>query len=195
LKSRIAQEERIKRAQKQAKKPHRAILNSEYQIIPLDYQKMLNNVAANSAAKRTKEVKPLSENKIVSNLEIEVQLIMRLNHPNIIKVYQVLDSEDECLIVMDYASGGEMVEHAAKDNFLTEEEGRKYFRQLISAIDHFHLASVVHRDLKLENILLSQDKNLLITDFGLGRTFKESSDSEADVTYVYFLWYTQLCSI
>ena len=156
---------------------------------------MLNNVAANSAAKRTKEVKPLSENKIVSNLEIEVQLIMRLNHPNIIKVYQVLDSEDECLIVMDYASGGEMVEHAAKDNFLTEEEGRKYFRQLISAIDHFHLASVVHRDLKLENILLSQDKNLLITDFGLGRTFKESSDSEADVTYVYFLWYTQLCSI
>jgi serine/threonine protein kinase len=106
---------------------------------------------------------------------------MRLNHPNIIKVYQVLDSEDECLIVMDYASGGEMVEYAAKDNFLTEEEGRKYFRQLISAIDHFHLASVVHRDLKLENILLSQDKNLLITDFGLGRTFEESSDSEADV--------------
>jgi hypothetical protein len=101
-KNRIAQEERIKRAQKQANNPHRAILNSEFQIIPLDYQKMLNNVAANSAAKRTKEVKSLSENKIVSNLDIEVQLILRLNHPNIIKVYQVLDSEDECLIVMDY---------------------------------------------------------------------------------------------
>ena len=127
-KNRMAQEERIKRAQKQANNPHRTILNSEYQIIPLDYQKMLNNVAANSAAKRTKEVKSLSENKIVSNLEIEVQLIVRLNHPNIIKVYQVIDSDDECLIVMDYASGGEMVEHAAKDNFLTEEEGRKYFR-------------------------------------------------------------------
>lgn len=63
---------------------------------------------------------------------MEIQLIMRLNHPNIIKVYQIFDSEDECLVVMDFAAGGEMVEKVTRNSRLTEEEGRKYFRQLIS---------------------------------------------------------------
>lgn len=81
-----------------------------------------------------------------------------------------------CTHAREYASGGELIEHITHDNHLQEPEGRKFFRQLISAIDHFHQANVVHRDLKLENILLTQDKDLLITDFGLGRTFKSETD-------------------
>ena len=56
---------------------------------------------------------------------------------------------------------------------MTESEARKYFRQLISALDHCHLANVVHRDLKLENMLLNAHRDLLLSDFGLGRVFSE----------------------
>ena len=63
-----------------------------------------------------------------------------------------------------------------QDNRLPEPEARKYFRQLISAIDHSHRANVVHRDLKLENMLLDENKNLLVTDFGLGRSFDPESN-------------------
>ena len=72
-----------------------------------------------------------------------------------------------------YASGGELIEYIASRGNLAEKEARKFFRQIISAIDHCHLANVVHRDLKLENLLLNSEKNILLSDFGLGRTFRD----------------------
>lgn len=113
--------------------------------------------------------------------------MMRLDHPNIVKVYQVFESKTECYIVMEYASGGEMIEYINRDNYLSECEGRRLFRELVSAIDHFHQANVVHRDLKLENILLSASKSVLITDFGLGRTFNESDDIMSVSCFIQFL--------
>ncbi|KAI8899923.1 kinase-like domain-containing protein [Globomyces pollinis-pini] len=107
----------------------------------------------------------------ISKLENEVQLMMRLDHPNVIKTYQVLDSPDECFVVMDLAEGGELVEYIAAKWKLSENESRKYFRQIVSGLDHIHQANIVHRDLKLENLLLDKDRNVLISDFGLGRTF------------------------
>lgn len=76
----------------------------------------------------------------------------------------------------EYAAGGELLDHITSRGRLSEAEARKYFRQLISAMDHCHLANVVHRDLKLENLLLNSENNLLLSDFGLGRTFR--SDEE-----------------
>lgn len=119
----------------------------------------------------------------INKLENEVQLLMRLDHPNIIKTYQVIDSEEECYIVMQYASGGEMMEYLAAQSKLSEIEARKFFAQLISGLDHIHQASIVHRDLKLENLLLDEKNNILITDFGLGRTFDSEKLQLLDVSY------------
>ncbi|ORY35255.1 kinase-like protein [Rhizoclosmatium globosum] len=107
----------------------------------------------------------------VASLQLEVQLMMRLDHPNIINLYSIMETEDECFVVMEYAAGGELIEYIAARNYLTEREARKFFRQIISAMDHCHLASVVHRDLKLENLLLNDSRDILISDFGLGRTY------------------------
>ncbi|KAJ3111566.1 MAP/microtubule affinity-regulating kinase 3 [Phlyctochytrium bullatum] len=112
----------------------------------------------------------------VSALQLEVQLLMRLDHPNVITLYQVMETEDECYVVMEFASGGELIEYIAARNHLSEKEARRFFRQLISAMDHCHMANVVHRDLKLENLLLTDNKTLLISDFGLGRTFQNDTD-------------------
>ncbi|KAJ3034559.1 Map microtubule affinity-regulating kinase, partial [Rhizophlyctis rosea] len=112
----------------------------------------------------------------VSQLQLEVQLLMRLDHPNVIRLYQVMETEDECFVIMEYATGGELIEYIAARDHLTEKEARRFFRQIISAMDHCHLANVVHRDLKLENLLLNQERNILISDFGLGRTFQNDSE-------------------
>ncbi|KAJ3355923.1 hypothetical protein HDU91_005612 [Kappamyces sp. JEL0680] len=107
----------------------------------------------------------------IEKLENEVQLLMRLDHPNVIKTYQVIDSEEECFVVMQFASGGEMMEYMAVKAYLSEKEARRFFGQLVSGLDHIHQANIVHRDLKLENLLLDDKGNVLISDFGLGRTF------------------------
>ncbi|KAJ3018893.1 UNVERIFIED_CONTAM: Serine/threonine-protein kinase par-1 [Siphonaria sp. JEL0065] len=107
----------------------------------------------------------------VASLQLEVQLMMRLDHPNVINLYSIMETEDECFVVMEYAAGGELIEYIAARNYLSEREARKFFRQIISAMDHCHMASVVHRDLKLENLLLNDNRDILISDFGLGRTY------------------------
>jgi len=120
------------------------------------------------------EVDPASvQPSYLAVIQLEVQLLMRLDHPNVIKLYQMVESEDECYIVMEYASGGELINYIANKGHLSEKEARLFFRQMVSALDHCHTASVVHRDLKLENLLLSSTRSLLISDFGLGRTFQE----------------------
>jgi 5'-AMP-activated protein kinase catalytic alpha subunit len=121
-------------------------------------------VAAESSTAQNKD--------ILGKLSKEVKLLMRLDHPNIIKLHQVIETDAEMYIIMEYASGGELIDYIAAKGHLSEREGRKLFRQLISAIDHCHMAGVVHRDLKLENLLLSSDKNLRLSDFGLGRTIR-----------------------
>jgi serine/threonine protein kinase len=120
----------------------------------------------------------------IEKLENEVQLLMRLDHPNVIKTYQVIDSHDECYVVMQYASGGEMMEYMVVKSCLSEKEARRFFGQLVSALEHIHQASVVHRDLKLENLLLDDKGNVLISDFGLGRTFDTDKFHLLDVRYI-----------
>lgn len=109
---------------------------------------------------------------ILDKLSKEVKLLMRLDHQNIIKLHQVIETDTEMYIIMEYASGGELIDYIAAKGHLSEKEGRRLFRELISTIDHCHLAGVVHRDLKLENLLLSADKSLRLSDFGLGRTVR-----------------------
>ncbi|KAI8900516.1 kinase-like domain-containing protein [Globomyces pollinis-pini] len=127
----------------------------------------------------TPKADPTSNLKNVntSPLQKEVQLLMKLNHPNIITIYEVVDSVNECFIVMEQAKG-ELIELITASGYLPEDLCRKYFRQLVSAIDHCHLANIVHRDLKVENILLDQHNNILVTDFGLGKTFNPNASDQ-----------------
>jgi serine/threonine protein kinase len=97
--------------------------------------------------------------------------MMRLSHPNIIKIFQIMDSEEECYVVMELAKGGELMDYITARGKLSEKESRRYFRQIVSAMAHIHSANIVHRDLKLENILISEENECLISDFGLGRTW------------------------
>ncbi|KNC73894.1 CAMK/CAMKL protein kinase, partial [Sphaeroforma arctica JP610] len=124
------------------------------------------------AEQKIEEQKEHQTGTFSSTLSREVRLLQSLEHPNIIRLYQVVETEYEYYIITEFAPGGEIIDYIAKKEHLTEKEARRFFRELVSAIDHCHLSGVLHRDLKLENILLSAEKHVLVTDFGLGRSYQ-----------------------
>lgn len=90
----------------------------------------------------------------------------RLRHPHIVRLHEVLATKTKVYYVMEFAKGGELFTKVSKGRF-SEDLSRRYFQQLISAVDYCHSRGVYHRDLKLENLLLDENWDLKVTDFGL----------------------------
>ncbi|XP_038616154.1 serine/threonine-protein kinase SIK1 [Tachyglossus aculeatus] len=110
-----------------------------------------------------------------SNLEKiyrEVQIMKLLNHPHIIKLYQVMETKDMLYIVTEFAKNGEMFDYLTSNGHLSENEARKKFWQILSAVDYCHSHHIVHRDLKTENLLLDANMNIKLADFGFGNFYK-----------------------
>ena len=97
----------------------------------------------------------------------EVNSLKTINHPNIVKLLEVIDTEEALFIVMEYISGGDLFIYLEAKGRVTEGEARGLSRQLLSALQHCHQRGVVHRDLKLGNLLLDANNNAKISDFGL----------------------------
>ncbi|XP_028292464.1 serine/threonine-protein kinase SIK1 [Gouania willdenowi] len=109
-----------------------------------------------------------------SNLEKiyrEVQIMKLLNHPHIIKLYQVMETKDMLYIVTEYAKNGEMFDHLTSKGRMSEDEARKKFWQILTAVDYCHRHHIVHRDLKTENLLLDANMNIKLADFGFGNFY------------------------
>jgi len=102
----------------------------------------------------------------------EVQIMKLLDHPNIIRFYQVVENYQYIHLVSSFAENGELYEHVTKNGSLSEAEARKYFVQICNAISYCHEKGVVHRDLKIENVLLDCNNNVRIADFGFSNYFK-----------------------
>ncbi|XP_057583500.1 serine/threonine-protein kinase MARK1-like isoform X2 [Hippopotamus amphibius kiboko] len=101
-----------------------------------------------------------------------------LDHPNIVNLLEVIDTEETLFIVMEYLSGGDMWTHLQDHGRMTEAEARGPFRQLVSAPQHCHQRGIVHRDLKPENLLLDAQMNVKISDFGLSKKCEEGERFE-----------------
>uniref|UniRef100_A0A0N4W316 Protein kinase domain-containing protein n=1 Tax=Haemonchus placei TaxID=6290 RepID=A0A0N4W316_HAEPC len=105
----------------------------------------------------------------------EIRIMSALHHPNIIQIFEVFENREKIILVMEYASGGELYDYVSRFGSLPESEARRIFRQITSAVLYCHKHQVAHRDLKLENILLDQDNNAKIADFGLSNYFGTKS--------------------
>uniref|UniRef100_A0A7C9AIM3 non-specific serine/threonine protein kinase n=1 Tax=Opuntia streptacantha TaxID=393608 RepID=A0A7C9AIM3_OPUST len=103
---------------------------------------------------------------MIDQIKREISVMRLVKHPNVVQLYEVLATTTKIYFVMEYVKGGELFNKVCKGK-LREDVARKYFQQLISAVDYCHSRGVYHRDLKPENLLLDEHGNLKVTDFGL----------------------------
>lgn len=123
-------------------------------------------------------VKILEKDKIadVSDVERvarEIHILKIVRHPHVVQLYEIIETQKELYLMMEYARGGELFEHIVHRKRLREKEAAKFLHQIISGIDYLHKLGICHRDLKPENLLMDDHNNIKIVDFGLSNTYKQ----------------------
>jgi len=119
------------------------------------------------------EKSKLTDNSDIIRLQRELEILIKVNHPNIVRARDIFEDKDFYYIVMDYCEGDDLYNYIMKKGQLSEEESSFYFYQLINGVEYIHSLGIAHRDLKPENILLTKDHILKIIDFGLSNYFHE----------------------
>ena len=108
-----------------------------------------------------------------NRIEREIKYLKLFNHPNIIQIYEVIESSSSFYIVMEYAPGGELFNYIVEKEKLPENESSFYFYQIIQGIKEIHQKKICHRDVKPENLLFTKNKILKIIDFGLSSEYDD----------------------
>ncbi|XP_057429214.1 CBL-interacting serine/threonine-protein kinase 10-like [Lotus japonicus] len=116
-------------------------------------------------------IKMMDKDKVIKTgladrIKCEISIMKLARHPNIIQLFEVMATKSKIYFVMEYAKGGELFNKLTKGK-LKEAVAHRYFKQLINAVDYCHSRGVYHRDIKPENILLDENGNLKVSDFGL----------------------------
>lgn len=135
-------------------------LVGEHEVIK---QKVASKILLKSSLK-TKEL----EEKV----KREIRYSKYFRHPNIIRLYEVIETNNEIILIMEYAPGGELYNLISKGR-LVEDEARRIFQQIIFGLEYLHAHQVAHRDLKPENIPLDEDGNVKLADFGLSNVMRD----------------------
>ncbi|CAF3508699.1 unnamed protein product [Rotaria socialis] len=108
-------------------------------------------------------------------LEREIAVMKSLIHPYIIRLYEVMESKNLIYLVTEYAANGELLDLLIREKRLSEPKAKEKFRQLVLAVEYIHSKSIVHRDLKAENLLLDSQGNIKVADFGFANIFYPDS--------------------
>ncbi|KAL0390755.1 UNVERIFIED_CONTAM: CBL-interacting serine/threonine-protein kinase [Sesamum calycinum] len=137
--------------------------------------------ARNSETGQPVAIKILDKDKVLKHkmaeqIKREIATLKLIKHPNVVQLYEVMASKTKIFIVLEYVTGGELFDKIVNNGRMREDEARKYFQQLINAVDYCHSRGVFHRDLKPENLLLDAAGNLKISDFGLSALSQQVRD-------------------
>ncbi|KAI0202025.1 protein kinase SNF1 [Astrocystis sublimbata] len=118
--------------------------------------------------------KKLISRDMVGRVEREIEYLQLLRHPHIIKLYSVIKTPNEIIMVLEFA-GDELFDYIVARGRLDEQTARRFFQQMVCAVEYCHRHKVVHRDLKPENLLLDDQLNVKIADFGLSNIMTDGN--------------------
>ncbi len=117
------------------------------------------------------EKEKITEEADVERVEREIKILKLIRHPNIIQLFEIIETPKQLYLIMEYASGGELFDYIVANTRLKEKEACKYFQQILQGVEYVHKLGIVHRDLKPENLLIDHEKNIKLVDFGLSNTY------------------------
>ena len=124
-------------------------------------------------------IKILDKEKITQKNDIarvkkEIDILKKLRHNNIVHLYNVIDTQTNIFLIMEYCNGIELFDYITKNKCIKESEACYFYQQIISGIEYLGKLNITHRDIKPENLLVSKDKKIKIVDFGLSNTYKNN---------------------
>ncbi|KAG6031835.1 Protein kinase [Claviceps citrina] len=118
--------------------------------------------------------KKLISRDMAGRVEREIEYLQLLRHPHIIKLYTVIKTHAEIIMVLEYAAG-ELFDYIVQNGRMKEAEARRFFQQMLCAVEYCHRHKIVHRDLKPENLLLDDNLDVKIADFGLSNIMTDGN--------------------
>ncbi|OXB75555.1 UNVERIFIED_CONTAM: hypothetical protein H355_013555 [Colinus virginianus] len=116
--------------------------------------------------------KAKQDSYVLKNMKREPRIHQMIKHPNVVQLYETLETDNSYYMVMELCLGGDLLDRICDKQRLAEREVRRYTWQILSAVGYLHCHGIVHRDLKIENFLLDENNNIKIVDFGLSNTAK-----------------------
>ncbi|KAI9363150.1 kinase-like domain-containing protein [Pilaira anomala] len=137
----------------------------------------LVSMSTNRSTNKPKDPKDTPEEREQRTIR-EMAIMRLLRHPNICQLKEYIAEE--------YVDGGQLLDYIIKHGKLREKQARKFARQIVSALDYCHRNSIVHRDLKIENILITQSEQLKIIDFGLSNVYSPTEQLNTFCGSLYF---------
>ncbi|GCC35165.1 hypothetical protein chiPu_0013647 [Chiloscyllium punctatum] len=145
------------------------IAEGTFSIVRKAFSQKLQRSVAIKVIDKSKQ----SDDYLTKCLPREVSIFAECSHPNIIKVYQIIESSEHTLFIMEEAKA-DLYDFIDSQGHLSEEVARPYFRQISQALEYCHIHHIAHRDIKCENILITADNIPKLTDFGLATCIKSS---------------------
>ena len=119
---------------------------------------------------------------MTEQIKKEIEIMSKLNHPHIIKLYSHFEDNENFFLIMEYASRGQLYSFIKKQKKLNQISSKQYIKEIISAVKYLHSLNppIIHRDIKPENILIDQNGNCKLGDFGLAKYENEKNINEED---------------
>ena len=135
-----------------------------YGKVHLGLHKLANMFVAMKSMSK-KKLKEGKNNK--AKVDNEVELLKTIDHPGIVKLYEIFETDEHYLIIIELCPGGDMIGYVRRRKKLPEDLARHFFLQLMRTIEYLHANDISHRDIKLDNLLLDAFGNLKLCDFGV----------------------------